>query len=53
MTENPAGLDGRHVSSQDMQVGAADAGRIHTHDRVCLVGYLRVATCSHDCRPEP
>lgn len=35
--EDPARLDGRHVTLQDVQIGAADGDRVDPHDRVARV----------------
>jgi hypothetical protein len=41
VAEDPARTHLWHVAGQDVQVGAADRGRVDPHDRVALVGDLR------------
>ena len=42
VAEDPARADLGHVAGQDVQVGAADRGRVDPHDHVAFVGDLRV-----------
>ena len=41
MTQNAANRTGRHITLQDMQVGAADRGLGDPHDRIRRRGYFR------------
>src|SRR5215472_9298261 len=40
--EDAAAAHLRYVTGQNMQVSAADCGRVHLHDRICIVCNLRV-----------
>ena len=44
VTEDPAGLAGRHVALEDVKVGAADRRLDYPDDRVCRRRDLRLRT---------